>query len=189
MQLAMIGLGRMGGNMTERLMRDGHQVVVFDRSAEVVEKYATLGAIGAGSPAEVARKLTVSACCLDHGAGRQAGRRHDCGTAARTVEGRRHHRRWKLELPRHDAARSRARAEGNQFRRFRDQRRNMGPGEWLLSNDWRIGGSVRSMRAHFQIARTGRGIRPHGSTRFRPLREDDSQRNRVRKPAGVRRGL
>jgi 6-phosphogluconate dehydrogenase len=59
MQLAMIGLGRMGGNMTERLMRDGHHVVVFDRSAEVVEKYATLGAIGAGSPAEVARKLTA----------------------------------------------------------------------------------------------------------------------------------
>jgi len=59
MQLAMIGLGKMGGNMTERLMRDGHQVVVFDRSAEVVEKYATLGAIGAGSPAEVARKLTA----------------------------------------------------------------------------------------------------------------------------------
>ena len=29
MQLAMIGLGRMGGNMTERLMRDGHRVVVF----------------------------------------------------------------------------------------------------------------------------------------------------------------
>jgi 6-phosphogluconate dehydrogenase len=59
MQLAMIGLGRMGGNMTERLMRDDHKVVVFDRSAEVVEKYAMLGAIGAGSPSEVARKLTA----------------------------------------------------------------------------------------------------------------------------------
>jgi 6-phosphogluconate dehydrogenase len=59
MQLAMIGLGRMGGNMTERLMRDGHKVVVFDRSAEVVERYATLGAIGTGSPSEVARKLTA----------------------------------------------------------------------------------------------------------------------------------
>ena len=40
MQLAMIGLGRMGGNMVERLMRDGHQLVVFDRSAEAVAKYA-----------------------------------------------------------------------------------------------------------------------------------------------------
>ena len=59
MQLAMIGLGKMGGNMTERLMRDGHQVVVFDRSPEVVQKYAALGAIGAGSPSEVTRKMTA----------------------------------------------------------------------------------------------------------------------------------
>src|ERR1700754_549698 len=44
MQLAMIGLGKMGGNMTERLLRNGHQVVAFDRVAEVVEKYAKLGA-------------------------------------------------------------------------------------------------------------------------------------------------
>ena len=33
MQLAMIGLGRMGGNMVERLMRHGHKLVAFDRSA------------------------------------------------------------------------------------------------------------------------------------------------------------
>jgi 6-phosphogluconate dehydrogenase len=44
MQLAMIGLGRMGGNMVERLMRNGHQLVVYDRSAETVAKYQTLGA-------------------------------------------------------------------------------------------------------------------------------------------------
>lgn len=59
MQLAMIGLGRMGGNMTERLMRDGHEVVVFDRSADAVQKYAKLGAIGATSPAEVVAKLAA----------------------------------------------------------------------------------------------------------------------------------
>jgi 6-phosphogluconate dehydrogenase len=44
MQLAMIGLGRMGGNMTERLLRNGHQVVVYDRSADAIDKYAKLGA-------------------------------------------------------------------------------------------------------------------------------------------------
>jgi 6-phosphogluconate dehydrogenase len=44
MQLAMVGLGKMGGNMTERLLRNGHKVVVFDRSAEAVDKYAKLGA-------------------------------------------------------------------------------------------------------------------------------------------------
>jgi 6-phosphogluconate dehydrogenase len=48
MQLAMIGLGRMGGNMVERLMRNGHQLVVYDRSAETVAKYQKLGATPAG---------------------------------------------------------------------------------------------------------------------------------------------
>ena len=44
MQLAMIGLGKMGGNMTERLLRNGHKVVAFDRAADAVDKYAKLGA-------------------------------------------------------------------------------------------------------------------------------------------------
>jgi 6-phosphogluconate dehydrogenase len=44
MQLAMIGLGKMGGNMTERLLRNGHKVVAFDRAPEAVGKYAKLGA-------------------------------------------------------------------------------------------------------------------------------------------------
>ena len=37
MQLAMIGLGRMGGNMVQRLLQGGHDVVVYDRSAGVTE--------------------------------------------------------------------------------------------------------------------------------------------------------
>ena len=57
MQLAMIGLGKMGGNMVERLLRGGHTVVVFDRAAEAVQKYAKLGATAAGSLADVVRKL------------------------------------------------------------------------------------------------------------------------------------
>jgi 6-phosphogluconate dehydrogenase len=44
MQLAMIGLGRMGGNMTERLMRHGHELVVFDRTPAVSAKYQGMGA-------------------------------------------------------------------------------------------------------------------------------------------------
>jgi 6-phosphogluconate dehydrogenase len=40
-------------------MRDGHKVVVFDRSADAVQKYAQLGAIGAASPAEVVAKLAA----------------------------------------------------------------------------------------------------------------------------------
>ena len=57
MQLAMIGLGRMGGNMVERLMRKGHKVVVYDRSAEAVSKYASLGATPAADLAALVRAL------------------------------------------------------------------------------------------------------------------------------------
>lgn len=57
MQLAMIGLGRMGGNMSERLMRDHHEMVVFDRSEDAIAKYESLGAKGAKSAADVAAKL------------------------------------------------------------------------------------------------------------------------------------
>jgi 6-phosphogluconate dehydrogenase len=58
MQLAMIGLGKMGGNMTERLLRGGHSVVVYDRGADVVQKYATLGGKAASSLADVVKQLT-----------------------------------------------------------------------------------------------------------------------------------
>ncbi len=49
MQLGMIGLGRMGGNIVRRLMRDGHTTVVFDQAAAAVEKLSGEGATGADS--------------------------------------------------------------------------------------------------------------------------------------------
>jgi 6-phosphogluconate dehydrogenase len=57
MQIAMIGLGKMGGNMTERLLRNGHKVVAFDRAPEVVDKYAKLGATPAKDLAGVVATL------------------------------------------------------------------------------------------------------------------------------------
>jgi 6-phosphogluconate dehydrogenase len=57
MRLAMIGLGRMGGNMSERLINGGHEVVVFDRTAEVTQNYVAKGATPAASLAEVTAKL------------------------------------------------------------------------------------------------------------------------------------
>jgi 6-phosphogluconate dehydrogenase len=53
----MIGLGKMGGNMTERLMKDKHAVVVFDRSPEAIARYVTLGATGARDAADMVAKL------------------------------------------------------------------------------------------------------------------------------------
>lgn len=57
MQLGMIGLGRMGRNMVRRLMRHGHQCVVFDRSANLVNELAKEQAIGAESLADFVARL------------------------------------------------------------------------------------------------------------------------------------
>ncbi len=57
MQLGMIGLGKMGGNMTERLMRDGHKVVVFDRSSDAITHYVGLGAQASKDAADMVTAL------------------------------------------------------------------------------------------------------------------------------------
>jgi 6-phosphogluconate dehydrogenase len=57
MQLAMIGLGRMGGNMVQRLLQGGHQVVVFDRSADAVKAHVAMGAKAAKDLADLTGQL------------------------------------------------------------------------------------------------------------------------------------
>ncbi len=57
MELAMIGLGKMGLNMTTRLVRGGHRVVGFARSAETVKEAISHGAEGASSLADAVNKL------------------------------------------------------------------------------------------------------------------------------------
>ena len=57
LQLGMIGLGRMGANMVRRLMNDGHQCVVFDRSPQAVAGLAKDKAVGAASVADLVKKL------------------------------------------------------------------------------------------------------------------------------------
>jgi 6-phosphogluconate dehydrogenase len=59
MQLAMIGLGRMGGNMTERLLKGGHDVVVWDRSADAVKASAGQGAKGAADLGDLCARLAA----------------------------------------------------------------------------------------------------------------------------------
>jgi 6-phosphogluconate dehydrogenase len=57
MQLGMIGLGRMGANMVRRLLRAGHQCVVFDRSPQVVEALVKEKAVGTSSLQMFVKKL------------------------------------------------------------------------------------------------------------------------------------
>src|SRR5580693_2701926 len=57
-QLGMVGLGRMGANIVRRLMRDGHQGVVYDRSPGPIQQLASEGATGTPSLEEVVEQLT-----------------------------------------------------------------------------------------------------------------------------------
>jgi 6-phosphogluconate dehydrogenase len=74
MQLGMIGLGRMGANMVRRLIRNGHQCVVYDRTPQVVQELVKEKAVGADSPADLIKKLAkpravwlmVPAAVVDH---------------------------------------------------------------------------------------------------------------------------
>jgi 6-phosphogluconate dehydrogenase len=58
MQIAIVGLGRMGANMARRLLSGGHQCVVFNRSPKAVQELVAEKAVGSSSLAELAKKLT-----------------------------------------------------------------------------------------------------------------------------------
>jgi 6-phosphogluconate dehydrogenase len=57
MQLGMVGLGRMGANMVRRLIKKGHECVVFDRSPQTVSELVKENAVGAASLQELVKKL------------------------------------------------------------------------------------------------------------------------------------
>jgi len=58
MQIGMIGLGRMGANMVSRLLRGGHQCIVFDMNPATVQTLVNEGALGTASLDEFVEKLT-----------------------------------------------------------------------------------------------------------------------------------
>lgn len=59
MELGMVGLGRMGANMTERLVRGGHKVVSYDRNPEAIQRVVDIGATGAHSLADFVNQLSL----------------------------------------------------------------------------------------------------------------------------------
>ena len=61
MKIGLIGLGRMGGNIARRLVKNGHEVVAYDRDAEAVKKLASDGAIAAESLDDMRGKLDTPA--------------------------------------------------------------------------------------------------------------------------------
>ncbi|MFL6838715.1 MAG: NAD(P)-binding domain-containing protein, partial [Bradyrhizobium sp.] len=57
MQIGMIGLGRMGGNIVRRLMKHGHTAAVYDKDPKAVAALAADGAVGGSSLADFVNKL------------------------------------------------------------------------------------------------------------------------------------
>ena len=57
MEMGMVGLGRMGGNMVLRLLKRGHRMIAFDRSADAVKAHEAQGAVGAHSLEEFVKKF------------------------------------------------------------------------------------------------------------------------------------
>ena len=53
----MVGLGRMGGNMVLRLLKRGHRMIAYDRSADAVKAHEAQGAVGAGTLKEFVKKF------------------------------------------------------------------------------------------------------------------------------------
>ena len=87
MQIGMMGLGRMGANMVRRLMRAGHECVVYDINAASVDALVKDGASGASSMEEFIGKLAkplpladaaghVTGKIVDQAAGLHGTRRH-----------------------------------------------------------------------------------------------------------------
>ena len=101
MQLGVVGLGRMGGNIVQRLMRDGHSCVVYDKSADAVAALAGKGATGSRSLQDLAAKLSapravwlmlpagkVTEDAVTELACRLAGRRHRDRRRQQLLQGR-----------------------------------------------------------------------------------------------------
>jgi 6-phosphogluconate dehydrogenase len=58
MELGMIGLGKMGGNMTKRLLKGGHQMVVYNRGLAAIKEAEKNGALGTTSLEDLVNKMT-----------------------------------------------------------------------------------------------------------------------------------
>ena len=70
MQLGMIGLGRMGANMAMRLMKAGHECIVYDSHPDPVQELVKQGAKGSTSLTDVREKSVKAPCRVADGAGR-----------------------------------------------------------------------------------------------------------------------
>ena len=76
MKIAMVGLGKMGANMSQRLIEHGHEVVAFDLNEAARAGAAAFGRPARRHPGGAGRRPRAAPGGLGHGAGRQADQRH-----------------------------------------------------------------------------------------------------------------
>ena len=191
MELGMIGLGRMGANMTQRLVRGGHRVVGFDFKPEARKRIEQYGAESVASLDALAAKLAAPRTLWMMVPSGDATEATVKALLPLLAGGRHRHRRRQFKLQRHAATRSALRRQAIELRRLRHQRRRVGTDRGLQHDDRRR--SVGRRTAAADLRDTGAGAKSRlGSRRSErrgPLHEDDSQRHRVRFDAGVCRRL
>ena len=192
MKIGMVGLGKMGANMTRRLIEKGHEVVGFDLGAEARAAVAAYGADTASSLEELAAKLSAAPGGLGDGAGRRADRGHH-HRARPAVRGR---ATWSSTAATPTTKRPPRCVEGlaaNGASHFVDA--GTSGGVWGLKNGYCIMVGRQPRRRWrcaepvFLAARARGRLRPRRAARRRALRQDGPQRHRVRPHAGLRRGI
>ena len=207
MQLGVVGLGRMGGNIVRRLLRAGHDCVVHDRDPAPGRALAGEGATAAGGLAGLVAALDAPRAVwvmlpsgeATEGAVEALSRLLSPGDTV--IDGGNSF--WKDDVRRgRGARRTRPRLP-----RRRHERRGVGARARLLPDDRRRGGGGAAARPDLQGARARPrrhpvdrrarrprrprrgGLPPCRAERRRPFRQDDPQRHRVRHDAGDGRGL
>ena len=179
MRIAMIGLGKMGYNMTLRLMGGGHEVVVVDKNLDVARELASKGAIFAQTNVEAIAKLAAPRvvwvmvpAALTEEVIAEVSQRLSKGDVI-------------IDGGNSNLKDSRLRAEtlakkGISLLRRRHERRRLGPQERLLPDGRRRQRARDDLRADLQDARADGRLRALRARRARALRQDGPQRHRVR---------
>ena len=155
MQIGMMGLGRMGANMVRRLLRAGHQCVVYDidpgqrRGSRQGRRHRRRLGRGVRRQARKAAQRLADAAGGDHRARRRPGGGPD-------GRGRHRHRRRQLALSGGGRPGGAARRQGRPLRRCRHQRRRLGPRTRLLPDDRRAAGGDCPSRRRLRHSGAGR---------------------------------
>ena len=184
MQLGLVGLGKMGGNMRERLRRAGHTVVGYDRNPDVSD---------ASSLDDLVAAAAGAAGRVGDGPGRATRPAQTVDALGELLE-RRRRRRRRRQLPLHRRQGARRACSASMGIGFVDA--GVSGGVWGLENGYAlmVGGdaeNVAKVQPIFDALKPEGdvGLRARRPGRRRPLREDGAQRHRVRPDAGLRRGL